>query len=159
MKWKNARTVVAALCLVALLPLTGCGAVGAAGEVVCKTAAIIPDEALALSAAATGAIAGPPGAAAGEYAKRRPISRICNRVDEEVNLIRDLAPDLNATGYDGADNEEVSGVLIETPNAVAPRLAFDCAAPLPPVALRSCLSPHYEGKWRDCTSPQKALPS
>ena len=130
---KKAREVFAACLCAAALVLSGCGALGAAGEVVCKTAAIVPDETLALGAAVGGMVSGPKGAMAAKYAESRPISRICAEVDEEVDLVRDLAiPGLDA---DEQTEQEFSAAPEKPKAAPIVRLAFDGAAELPDVAL------------------------
>ena len=102
--------VFAAVAMTAVL--SGCGALGAAGRVACDAVAIIPDEVVALGAAVGGAVSGPTGAAAAQYSKTRPISRACHQVDEEVDLIHDLAPDAVEMndGDGGEKSENTSGI-------------------------------------------------
>ena len=156
---KKAREVFAAcLCGLALV-LSGCGALGAAGEVVCKTAAIVPDETLALGAAVSGMVAGPKGAMAAKYAETRPISRICTDVDEEVDLVRDLAiPGLEAD--EQTTEQEVSAAPEKPQAAPIVRLAFDSAAELPDVALRRSFAFSWNTReWTEKSSAAALLPS
>ena len=155
---KKAREVLTACLCVASLVLSGCGALGAAGEVVCKTAAIVPDETLALGAAVGGMVSGPKGAMAAKYAESRPISRICAEVDEEVDLVRDLA----IPGLDAAEQTEQEASAAPEKPKTAPhlRLAFDGAAALPDTPLRSLFAFSWDTrKWTEKSSPAALLPS
>ena len=102
---KNLKTLATALIVGAALALSACGAIGAASRAVCDTAAIVPDEALALTAATSGFMTGGTGAAAAKYAATRPISRLCNAADEEVDLIKGEFP---AAGVGAGEVVEVS---------------------------------------------------
>ena len=155
---KKAREVFAACLCGLVLVLSGCGALGAAGEVVCKSAAIVPDEALALGAAVGGMVSGPKGAMAAKYAGTRPISRICADVDEEVDLVRDLAiPGLEA---DEQTEQEASAIPEKPKTAPHLRLAFDGAAALPDVALRRSFAFSWNTReWTEKSSAAALLPS
>ena len=92
------KATITAITIALTMALSSCGGAGALGAGLCQAAAAIPDEAIALTTGATALATGGATAAAGEYVKTRPISRLCHEADEVIDLLPTEQAD-----EDGAD--------------------------------------------------------